>query len=74
MFLRAEISTGLCMVCSDVIEKNKISCENIVVKKERRGNSYLCLLSLVLLTVEEKALVAAGNECFCGLRYPPARA
>ena len=38
MCLRAEISTSLCMVCSDAIEKNKIiSCDNVVVKKGKES-------------------------------------
>ena len=53
--------------------KGEALAEYIVVKKERRGNSYLRLRSLFLLTVEERALVAADRECVCGLRYSPAR-
>jgi hypothetical protein len=53
--LWAEISTGPWIVHSSVIEKNIIiSYENGVGKKERRGDFHLCLLSLLLLTVEKR--------------------
>jgi len=54
MCLQAEISTSPCMVHSDAIEKNKvISYGNVVVKKERRGDSCLHSWLLLLLTVKE---------------------
>jgi len=39
------------------------------IKRGRRGNSYLCSQSLLLLSVVDGALVSAPPDCDCGLRY-----
>ena len=49
------------------------SCQNGILKRERRTNSHLRSWSQLLFAMEEGVLVAVARDCVCGPRYQLAR-